>query len=260
MVSKLLASISSTLKSHSTTILSKSAAQASSLHNYWDSKMSTQCILLATQIVQDQLLARALQEAASCEGTQPLDDLDKALQESLKALSNVMQGKVVEDSSTGQSGSSLHSSAALMESTNSQESISQGEKNDMLSRFKRTQPFSGAFVSRLQKLAMILYQFRNKVAKVRVVVKECPGQDLTKSWKWLEVPHYHWKPEEQKAVLTSLDSSVTVKGSLFSGNNTVVVDHEAERSLQHILLLVKNGHNVLITGPRVSTLWTTALP
>ena len=218
--------------------------------------MSTQCILLATHVVQDQLLTRALQEAASCNGTQPLDDLDKALQESLKALSNLMQGKVVEESSMGKSGSSFDSGAA-MESVSSQLSVGQnividGVKTDMVSRSKRTWPFSHAFISRLQKLAVVLYKFRNMVAELRAAVKESPSQDLTKTSKWLEVPHYHWLAEEKKATLTSLDASVTVKGSLFSGNEAVMADCEVEKSLQHILLLLKDRHNIIITGARVS--------
>ena len=261
IVSKLLASISGTLRSHLSTLVSHSinpspsSSGISSLHTYWAGKRSTQSILLATLLVQDISLANALLEAASSNSSQPLDALDKTIQNSLKVLSSLMQGKPLDGNVHGIKSDSSFGSSVPLESSDSQASIGRNQteefENSLQPKLNKNQPYTCAVLSRLQKIAVMLYSFRNKVAYFRALVKEFPGQDLTKTINWEDVPHLGWQSTDQKLTLSSLDSTLAVGGSYSSCSGIIMLDQQAEKSLQHVLLLLKDGHNVLLTGTMV---------
>ncbi len=248
------------LLSHLSAILSQPKSQASSylsiasLYPLWSGKMSTQSLLIATRFIQDISLASALQSAASSSSILPLDELDRSIQDSLKALSSLMQGKPMEANMHGSKSGSSFGSTVPLESSDSQASMGQNN-NDSEVSVRKMQSFSRAFLGRLQKLAVMFYNFRRRVAMVRGLMKDSPGVDLTRSMSWLQVPHFNWDSTNQKMTIAALDSALTVGGSFFSSHDAVILDEQAERSLGHILQLLKDGHNVLLTGEVVCSFY-----
>ena len=272
-MSRLMAAISGTLQAHLAATVTlcihppptlshlPPRPTFSSLYSLWVSNSPTQNILFASHIVLDLSLSEAVQEISTRGSICPLDNLAKEIQNSLSVLYGLMQGKALEgngdcvktDSNTGYDLSSDVNLLSSGSHTSSIERKQAGEtlKPQILTAGLKLERVSPDLYSRLQKVAATLHNFMRRVDRLRELIKMSPSQSLVDTIAWSEMLHFEWLTNEQTFQMSALNSSLSVSSRHFFTSSPLLLDVQGEKYLQHMLLMLMDGHNVLLVGPAV---------
>ena len=106
-------------------------------------------------------------------------------------------------------------------------------------------------VHKLQNILLVLSQYRQRVSSLtRHITESSSTGDLSKSFLWQSMLHYHWSSQDQSCQLSTLHASLPY-GYHFTGSAShVVLTPETERVILFLLQTVTQGTNTLLTGPK----------
>lgn len=273
ILSSLLLSASSTLRSQLSTTVSSCTRSSSTpsssislLHSLWDSNLPTQIILLATLIVLEDYFHKASQKAASNEEKWPLDDLAKDINASLKVLSNLLQGRSLEEEGenrdsnlpTVQSEGSMESSSvaakasassAIESSENS--SVTSDDRGPSRNKDSEYQQISSHKISRLHRIAFTLYSYKRKINQLRQLVESEPSVDLRGYLNWETMLHFAWDAKNKACLVSALGVSIPSECGYSDVMKPFLNVSQSEKALCSILQAVQSGSNVLLIGHTV---------
>ena len=285
IISKLLSSISSTLKSHLSTTQTRLTLEASSsppqsslpslsnLHDLWISNTPTQIALMVVTLFLESSLSLAVQNTSSNQNVWPLNDLSKEVHDSLIFISQLLQGKFPRESEHEVKGSSnltdfqseggnAGSDVALKSSVPGSQ-FEESEYNSSLTLTEEQRPsqtrntksyhISPDQVTRFQKIAVILYSYKRKINELRQLLELMPNVDLMKSSNWESMLHFDWLPEKQTCLVSALDASFPNGCNYSETARPFLHVPQSENALHYMLQAMSNGTNILLVGAQVKS-------
>ena len=273
IVSNLLLSASSTLQSHLSTAVSSCTKRSSpssrpadpslsTLHGLWSSSLPSHTILLTTLIVLEDSLLKASQDTTD---KRTLDDLSKDLNASLKALSTLLQGRSLEEEGEGRNSnlqseesrshveSSVKASASSAVDSTESSSMMSDDRGPSRNRDTDNQQISSDKLSRLHRIAFVLYGYKHKVNQLRLLVDSEPITMLHKSLNWKSTLHFTWDAKNRTCVASALGVSLPCECGYSDGMRAFLSVAQSEAALCSILQAVESGYNILLTGHTVYT-------
>lgn len=279
-MSHLISSSSSTLQSHLSSAMATCNKQSSPsgtgppahplslLHSIWESSLPTQTVQLATIIMLESSLSKASQEMASGNSKWPLDDLAREIHSSLKVLSVLLQGGRLDmgvaeekklgssapsDSAGGESSNHLKESTAHARGLDGSDSSNSSVVSNSHTGFSqkgdpKLRQLSPHQITRLQRIAFILYGYKQKVNRLRQLIESLPNLDLLKSPSWDSMLHFEWSAKEQTCLLSAVGVATVNECNFSEGVRPFLCLPEGEKSLQSMLQAVDCGINPLLIG------------
>ena len=245
----------------------------SNLPALWGSALSTQIVVLATQIALELSLASAVQESTG--GRDPFDDLSVALNSLVTTATQILQGRALVDVSSGepadegawQAGGGQSDSLARLEShavfRASASSVPRGENSpsNAGSPHPRPQadglvghpphPPSPDHVNRFQTIILILASFGGKLASLASLARE-GGGEISGSFQWQSLVHVHWEAAEKRCSFATLGATLPYGFAYVGGGGRIMVTPVMERGLLFLLQAVSEGTHPLLLGEEVS--------
>ena len=275
IVSQLLTSTTSTLQSHLSHALTNYATpksptashhqdslmSLSTLHSLWSSDLPTHTLILASNIILELALSKAVQEATAKGSKWPLDDLAREVHISLKALS---QGKIKEErinSDTARSNNEekqfrAESSVAFAPNGGIEPSSEQlvNEQESSQSKDLKSHVLSMVQAMRMQRIVTTIYGYKRKISELRQLMDASPGLDLITSFNWQSMLRVEWSSKKKACLVTSLDTSLSNGYSYSETSRPLLLVSQSEKTLCSLLQAVKCGTNTLMVGSTVCSL------
>lgn len=279
IVSNLLSSAASTLRSHLSTAIANCSRTSSTpsrphepslskLHILWCGTLPTHTVLLTTLVVLEDALRNASQETASSDGKCPLDYLAKEINASLKVLSSLLQGRALEEE-----GENRDSNLSMVQSDGSQSfvgsstvkpasvgsvlggtensSVTGDDRGPSRARDTRYQEVSSHQLSRLQRIAFALHSYKHKINQLRQLVESEPSTDLHRSLNWETMLHIRWSAKKKACVVSALGVSLVSECSYSDVAKPFLSVSQSEKTVCCVLQAVQAGSIVLLTGRTV---------
>ena len=271
-MTQLFASLSSTLHTQLTTTLSTKSTPShshptlSNLPLIWGTPLATQIIILITHITAEASLEKAVLETNQT-NQQPMKELNNNLNHLIAIATMILKGKspVITRSNEGmgkspKADSQLDSNVASK--WNSTDLPDRGEDDS------GSKEEGGGFheegvrerrcvtprhqVHKLQNILLVLSQYRQRVSSLTKHITDSSSTgDLSKSFLWQSMLHYHWSSQKQSCQLSTLHASL-LYGYHFTGSaSRVVLTPETEKVVVFLLRAITHGTNTLLTGPQV---------
>lgn len=259
-MSNLLSSVSSTLQSllsnavsnctkHSSTPSRPTAPSLSPLHSLWNSSLPTHTILLTTLIVLEESLLKASHDATD---KLSLDDLSRDINVSLKAVSNFLQGRSLEEREEGRNSNlqSEEGRSYMESSVKARSAVDSAESSSVITDDRGPsragyQQVSSHKLSRLHKIAFVLYGYKHKINQLRQHVES------EKTLNRKSTLHFTWDAKNRICVVSALGVSLTCEYGYSDGLSTFLSVRQSEAALCSVLQAVESGYNVLLTGHTV---------
>lgn len=246
IISSLFSSLNSTLRSQLVTATSSFVLKnettpsfPSSLPSLWSSQLSTQIVLLATQLSLDTAMTSALQQIEKgnklclesfCE------EMDKLVATGVKML----QGQPAESESEDSSIPTHIDAAGEMYLPRERDSAS-------------GVPVTPHQAVRLRSVLLILHSHHQRALKMTQHVAEEPvsGSSHLTSFLWESSLHWTWSSTERTCNVTTLGAQLSYGFHYMGTTSRVVLTPSTERALVFLLQAVHQGNNTIMTGPEV---------
>lgn len=209
-------------------------------------------------------LRKASQEASKSNNKWPLDDLSKELHLSLTVLSQLLQGKSLDEGNGAfdpnlppvpSEGSQSHvdSSVAVKASTSvAMETESSSEESSLRgpSRNRDTQshPIGPHQLTMLRRVVFALCTYKRKIQQLRQLMETSPDLDLHKSLYWNSMLHFEWSADRKACLVSATDSSLMNECGYSDVASPFLAVPQSEKALHSILQAVQSHTNVLLTG------------
>lgn len=235
--------------------------------------MPTHTAVLTTLVVLESVLLKASQETSASGEKQPLDALYREVRTSLKVLSHLLQGRNLDEGQNGdifgsnstttiqgkESQSNIEAVASVDGAESSPSDIFSEDRESSPTRSERSKQHHRSNVSphqvrRFQRLAFVLYSYKQKINQLRQLVESQPSQALPPphSAIWETMLHIEWSSEEKASVVSALGASFVNK----CGYSDILRPHlnvpQSEKALHTILQAMDSGTGILLTGGTVS--------
>lgn len=282
ILSNLLSSASSTLRSHLSTAIANCSRSSSTpsrpnepslsaLHSLWSGTLPTHTILLTTLVVLEDALRKASQETSS---NKALDDLAKEINTALKVITNLLQGRNLEEdgknrdsklsmvpSEGSQSfvGSSIAMKTSVASALGGTESSSEIGDDRGPSRGRDTgyQEVSSHQLSRLWRIGFALYSYKQKINQLRQLLESEPSVDLHRSLTWMTMLHFRWSAKKKACLVSAVGASLVNECGYSDVTRPFLSVAQSEKTVCSILQTVQAGSNVLLVGHTVSDMFDT---
>lgn len=276
IITKLMTSLSSTLQSQLTNVVTKyikttthptdKAAQFDSLVNLpdvWKSNLSTQIVILATQIALDLALSKAVKIAAKDKNGSSLEDLKTEIASLSKTVTGFLKGTipVPEDATKltealglvqSESQVNIDSNIALKASASNihaeESSLSCGVLFEVESSNSHNKQISRHQICKFQSLLLVLSNFRTKC---KLMLKVEPISDMKESFEWQSLVHYKWLSREHKCVISSLNAKLDYGYQYTGSSPRILVTPQMEKTVYSLIQTTSRGGGALLSGEEV---------
>ncbi len=215
---------------------------------------------------------------AANKGRLALDELSKEINASLKILLNLLQGRTHSGGVGGdkmdptclpaiqseESQMYMDSSVAVKASASniingtdasgSSSELSDDQRSESHGYSTKPHLPSAHRVNRLQKIAYVLYGYKQKIHKLHQIAESGPGhlEDLLQGTAWNSMLHFEWLAGKKECVISALDVSVVRDCSFSESVQPFLCGADVEKNLHMILQMIDCGNNILLTGSTVS--------
>ena len=239
-----------------------------SLPKIWNSSsLSTQIVILSSQIALEIGLTKALQEAARVDSKQILEEFIKEIDNLSIIVCRMLKGSNGDEDISSDnlptlaapltdSQAPLGSNVAMKASTSVFAEGSTSDLEEQLRSDMKQQQFqlkTRDQISRLQNVLLVLADYKFKGEKL---ARFLSNGDVLKSFCWQSMLHFEWSSRNQTGTISSLDSSIEY-GYHFTGNaGRIVLTPQLEKSLHYLLQTVKQGNSSLVSGSEVRSVHT----
>ena len=256
IISSLFSSLSSTLRSQLTTAVSSYVlkteptpsssshlAPLSSLPSLWASQVSTQVVLLATQLSLDLAVTAALQETERGNKS-AFENVCTKIDSLVVAALRMLQGQLVDQ----ENFDSKNDPSSLATAEEVEWSPYPSQEADKMGRV----PVTPDQASWLRSILLLLTSHRQRALEMAALSEESGRESgLLTSFLWQSRLHWTWSSSERMCHIDTLGARLPY-GCHYTGSCThVVLTPSTERAVVFLLQEAGRGTNTLLTGPEV---------
>ena len=276
IITKLMTSLSLTLQSQLTNVITKyikttanrsdNQTQFESLINLpdvWKSNLSTQIVILATQIALDLALSKAVNIATKEKNGSSLEDFKAEVTSLSKTVTGFVKGtisfpedvtKLTEALGLVQSVSQVNidSNIALKASASNIHAEESGLSSSLLGEVecsnRHDKQISRHQITKFHSLLLVLSNFR---IKCKLMLKVEPISDLKESFEWHSLVHYKWLSREHKCVISSLNAKLDYGYQYTGSSPRIMVTPQMEKTIYSLIQTTSSGGCALLSGEEV---------
>ncbi len=264
IISKLMASVSSTLQSQISNVITKFIMPSpshkqpieslSNLPNLWKSnKVSTQISILGTQISLENNLSKAI------ENSQKLSEFVSEINSLLNTVSDLIKGSPTNVSlpEVLMSGSSqicqdnMESNIALKDSVSNMSAVDSTSNSGVFGERVQMNNMYGISKYQLVKLQNIQLVLLNYKLKAAIFLELESNSTLKDSFEWQSMLHYEWLPREQKASITILGTRLMYGYQYTGSSSRLLLTPLLEKTLYSLLQAIGTEGGAVLTGEEV---------